>query len=113
MPGGTRNVIGNVLYGQHLYLPAVTYPTLASNVSGTNTAAVPGLIPGQLLMCQMQGPSGHIFLENAYVSAPGVVTFSWTTDTTGVSTGTVPVLMKVEGAENLSNGVASLPSSLT
>lgn len=113
MPGGTRPVLGNVLYGQHLYLPAVTYPTLATNASGTNTASVPGLIPGQLLIPQIQAPPAHLFLQNAYVSAPGVVTFGWDTDATGISTGSVAILLRVEGAENLSNGISTLPSSLT
>lgn len=112
MPGGTRAQLGNELFAQALYLAAVTFPTLATSASSTNTLTVPGVLVGDLLSWNMQAPPAHIFLENAYVSAPNVITFSWTTDATGISTGTVPLLLEVTRPENASLGLTSLPTQV-
>lgn len=113
MPGGNRSQQGNELFGQALYLPAVTYPTLGANASSTNTLTLSGVLPGDLLSWNLQAPAAHIFLENAYVSAVGVITFSWTTDSTGISTGSVPMIIEITRPENASLGLAALPSILT
>jgi hypothetical protein len=112
MPGGNRSQLGNELFAQALYLAAVTYPTLAANASGTNTVAIPGTLAGDILSWNLQAPPAHIFLENAYVSAPGVVTLSWTTDSTGIATGSVPVMFEVTRPENESLGLSALPSTV-
>lgn len=113
MPGGTRNQLGNELFGQMLYLPAVTFPTLTANQSSDNTASVPGVLPADLLGWNLQAPPAHIVLDNAYVSAAGVVTFRWSTDGTGVTGATVGVLIEVTRPENSSGGLTALPSSLS
>lgn len=113
MPGGNRSQQGNELFGQALYLPAVTFPTLTASNSSTNTLAAVGVLVGDLLSWNLQAPPAHIFLENAYVSAPGVITLSWTTDATGVTGGTVPMILEVTRPENASLGLSALPSVLT
>jgi hypothetical protein len=110
MPGGTRAQLGNELFAQAIYQVAVTYPTLGANASGTNTLPVAGVLPGDLLSWNLQAPPAHLFLENAYVSAAGVLTLSWTTDSTGISTGSVPIIFEVTRPENASLGLAALPT---
>jgi hypothetical protein len=112
MPGGTRSQLGNELFSQDLYLPAVTYPTLATNASGTNTAIVNGVLPGDSIGWNMQAPPAHLVLDNIYVSAANTLTILWSSDVTGISTGTVPLLLQVARPENASMGLASLPSSI-
>ena len=113
MPGGTRNQLGNELFGQMLYQASVTFPTLAANASGDNTFAVPGVLPGDMISWNLQAPPAHLILDNAYVSAAGVVTLRWSTDGTGVTGSTVAILMEVTRPENSSAGVTSFPSSLS
>jgi hypothetical protein len=95
MPGESDVSLGNEQLDTMLYFPSVTFPTLGSSASSTTTLSVPGVLPGDYLSMTMQTPPAHIFLENAYVSSNGVVTISWTTDTSGVSTSTVAVLGEV------------------
>jgi len=112
MPGGSRYQQGNEILDQVLYLPSVTYPTLAANTSGTNTISVVGALPLDLLSWNMQAPPAHVFLENMYVSAAGVVTASWTTDSTGISTGSVALVLSICRAENANLGTSALPQAL-
>src|SRR5579859_3038575 len=112
MPGGTRAQLGNELFAQQLYLPAVTFPTLAANASSDNTTSIPGVLPGDMISWNMQAPPAHIILDNAYVSAAGVVTLRWSTDGTGVTGATVPILIEVTRPENGSLGITNLPSSI-
>lgn len=112
MPGATRSTIGNILFEGAYYVAAVTYPTIATNAQGSNTLPFAGCLVGDILICNMQAPPAHLVLDNAYVSAPGVVTILWSTDVTGISTGTVPVLIRLARPENASQGVAALPSSV-
>ena len=113
MPGGTRSQLGNELFGQMTYQASVTFPTLAANASSDNTLSVPGVLPGDMISWNLQAPPSHIILDNAYVSAAGVVTFRWSTDGTGVTGSTVAILLEITRPENSSAGVTSLPSSLS
>lgn len=112
MPTGTRQQSGNELGGWALYLPAVTYPTLATNASGSNTFTLPGAQVGDVIGWNMQAPPAHLVLDNMYVSSANTVTVLWSTDVTGISTGTVAVLLDVSRPENASMGLAALPSNL-
>ena len=112
MPGGTRAQLGNELFAQTLYLPSVTFPTLAANASGTNTATVKGVLPGDLIGWNMQAPPAHLVLDNIYVSAADTISIVWSSDATGISTGSVAVLLEVTRPENGSLGITNLPSSL-
>jgi hypothetical protein len=113
MPGGTRAQLGNELFEQVLYLPTVPYPTLAANASSTNTLTVPGVLPLDVITFNMQAPPAHIFLENAYISAPNTVVITWTTDSAGISSGTMAVLITVDRAENAARGISGSPATLT
>lgn len=112
MPGGTRAQLGNELFSQMLYFSSVTFPTLAANASSTNTLSVSGVLAGDFIDCQLLTPPAHIFVENAYVSASGVVTFTWGTDGTGITGSTVAMLMEVTRPENASLGLSALPNSI-
>lgn len=112
MPTGTRDQIGNEIFEQAIYVPSVPFPTLAANASNTSTLAVAGALPGDVIGWNLQSPPAHIFLENAYVSAAGVLTLSWTTDSTGVTGSSVGVLFAVTRPENASMGLAALPPNV-
>lgn len=111
MPGGTRTQLGNELFGQALYLTGITFPTLAANASGDNTATVPGVLPGDLLSWNLQAPPSHLVLDNAYVSAANTVTFRWSTDGTGVTgASNLAMILEVTRPENAVLGLTALPN---
>lgn len=114
MPGGTRNQLGNEMFGQMLYLPAVTVPNLPANSTVTQTVAVPGVLAADLIAWNQQSSVAGISVENIFVSATGVLTFLWSNTTASAinSTPAQPFLLEVTRPENSSAGVASLPSSL-
>jgi hypothetical protein len=112
MPGAADIAVGNEKLDAIYYLSAVTYPTLAASASGTNTATLPGVLPNDFLSWSMQNPPAHIFLENIWVSAANTLTFSWTTDGTGVTGATVPILFEVVRATNANLGVSAIPSAI-
>lgn len=113
MLGGSLPQLGNELSETMAYLAAVTYPTLAANASGTNTLSNLGnVLPGDLVSWNLQGPPAHIFLENAYCSAAGVITLSWTTDSTGITTGSIGIVFAFTRAVNQSMGLTALPSQV-
>jgi len=113
MPGATRPQLGNELFGQMINVQAVTFPTLAANATGSNTLAVAGVLPGDMVSWNMQSPPLHLVLDNAFVSAAGVITILWSSDATGISTGTVQVLFEILRCENQSLGTAGFPTSLS
>lgn len=113
MPGGTRACLGNEQFEQMLYAASVTYPTLGANASGNNTFTLKGVLPGDLVSWNMQNPPAHLVLDNIYVSAADTLTIVWSSDGTGISTGTVAVLFGVARAENQSLGITNLPAQLT
>lgn len=113
MPGGTRAQLGNELFSQDLYLPTVAYPIVAANTLVDNTLAVAGVLPGDSLGWNLQSPPAHLALENAYVSAPGVITLRWSSDTSGITPGgTLAMLLQVARPENASLGLSALPASI-
>lgn len=113
MPGGTRSQMGNFLFEGAYYLPAVTFPTIATNAQGSNTLTLPGALVGDHITPNMQSPPAHLVLDNVYVSAPNTLTLLWSTDVTGISTATVAVLFRLARPENASLGLSALPSSVT
>jgi hypothetical protein len=112
MPAGNRSCLGNELFEQLVYLPAVTYPTLAANASGSNTTTIAGVLPGDLVSFNMQSPPAHLVVDNVYISAANTVTILWSSDSTGISTGTVALLLGIARWENSSLGVTAIPSNL-
>jgi hypothetical protein len=112
MPTGTRDQIGNEIFEQVIYVPAVTFPTIAADGSGTSTLTVPGVLPGDQVSWNMQAPPAHVFLANAYVSAANTLTLAWTSDSTGVSGSTMAVTFSVARPENASLGLSALPPNL-
>lgn len=112
MPGGTTLQRGNEVFDQMCYFAAVTFPTLATNASGTSTLAVAGTLVGDLISWNLQAPPLHLVCDNVYVSAAGTLTFQWGTDATGVTGATVAVLLSVCRYENISQGITSMPTQI-
>jgi len=112
MAGAADIAMGNEKMDMILYLPAVTFPTLAANVSGSNTVTVPGLLMLDCITWNMQAPPAHLTLDNAYVSAANTLTLLWGTDGTGVTGATVPLLLEVVRATNANLGSSALPSAI-
>lgn len=112
MAGGTQPQLGNEAFGQAVYSAAVTYPTLATNASGSNTFTLNGVLPGDIVGWNMQAPPAHLVMDNVYVSAANTLTILWSTDVTGISTGTVAVLFEIARPANASLGLSALPGSI-
>lgn len=112
MSTGTRAQLGNEIFAQACYLPSVTFPTLAANASGANTVAVAGVQSGDIIGWNMVSPPAHLILDNAYVSAPGVITLTWSSDATGIASATVAVLFEIVRPENASLGLSALPTNV-
>ena len=114
MPGGTRSQLGNELFSQDIYLSAAPYPIVAANGTTVGTIAVAGVLPGDSIGWNMQAPPAHLVLDNMYVSAPGVITALWSSDSVGITPGgTVALLLQVARPENSSLGLTALPSTIT
>ena len=111
MPG-TRAQLGNELFGQIIYIAAVTYPTLGANGSADNTLTVPGVLIGDMISWNVQALPSHLVINNVYASASNTLTIRWGTDATGISTGSIGVVFEILRAENQSLGLAGLPTSL-
>jgi hypothetical protein len=99
MPGSNRVAYGNEIYDT-VVSTTCTYPTLAANASGSNTQNIAGVQVGDLFSWNMQAPPAHLVLDNVYCSAPGVITTLWSTDSTGISTGSVTVNFEIVRPEN-------------
>lgn len=112
MPGKSLMAYGNELIDSVLYLPSVTFPTLAANASSDTTVALPGVLPLDCISWNMQTPPLHLTIDNIYVSAPNTLTIRWGTDATGVSTATVAVLFEVVRADGANLGIQALPGAL-
>lgn len=112
MPGKSLQSSGNLQIDTALYQPAVTFPTLAANASGSNTLTVPGVLPNDLISWNMQAPPAHLVLDNVYVSAPNVLTLLWSSDATGISTATVPVIFGVSRIDGANLGLSAFPAAL-
>lgn len=112
MPGPSDIQYGNEKFDLVMNFAAVTYPTLAANASSTTTLSVPGTLALDVCTFTMVAPPAHLFLDNVYVSSPGVVTITWSTDGTGISTGTVQVLGTVTRPTNGNLGAGVLPSAI-
>jgi len=112
MPGKSNVSLGNLALDTMVYVAAVTYPTIAANGQGSNTLTIPGLQALDLISWNMQNPPAHLALDNIYVSAPNTATILWSTDSAGVSTGTVAVLFEICRVAESNLGTQAIPSAL-
>lgn len=112
MPAKSGLSYGNLSIDTMLYLPSVTYPTLGANASGSNTFPVPGVQPLDMFSWNMQNPPAHLVLDNICCLAPGVITILWSTDATGISTGSVAVLLDLSRVDGANLGTQVIPSAL-
>ena len=114
MPGSSNVVRGNLQFSQVLYLPLVTVPNLAANVTATQTVTVNGVQVGDFVFVNQQSTVAGISVENVFVSAANTVTMLWSNTTIAAVNGTAPqpFLIKVERPENMTGGLVSLPSAV-
>jgi hypothetical protein len=112
MPTGTRAQLGNAIFDMVIYVPSVTYPTIAASLFATNTVTIPGLVVGDVVSFNVQGLPAHLALENAYVSAANTLTMTWSTDSSGISTGSCAILFEIIRPENETLGLSFLPQNL-
>ena len=118
MPGATRVATGNELFDTLCYLGSVTYPTLAASASSLTTVSMPGLQLGDCISWNLvQNSAGtvpplHLQIDNIYVTA-NTLNILWGTDGTGISTGSVGLLIEVIRGENtVDGGLTALPSAI-
>lgn len=112
MPGKATIAYGNELLDSVVYIPAVTFPTLATNASATSTLVIQGTLPGDCISWNMQAPPAHLVLDNVYVSAANTLTITWSTDVTGITGATVAVLFEVVRVDGANLGIATFPSAV-
>ena len=116
MPASSRVQLGNALFEQVCYLPAVTPPaTITSGVITSQNVAVPGAAIGDFVSWNiLNALANGISVANGYVSAPGVCTFAWTAEGSTVSGApAVPFLVCLLRPENASMGLSFLPTNVT
>ena len=112
MPSAMDIPYGNEKLSVLLYLPSVTYPTMAGGASATSTFTIPGVLPLDCLSWNAQNPPAHLVVDNMYVSSANTVTVLWGTDSTGITTGTIAFVMDVVRATNANLGSSALPSAI-
>ena len=113
MPGASDVQYGNEKFDLVLNFNNVTFPTLAANASSTNTLSVPGCLPLDVCTMTMIAPPAHLFLDNCYVSAAGVLTITWSTDGTGVTgASNLQLIGTITRATNANLGTSVLPSAI-
>jgi hypothetical protein len=112
MPGKAIYSLGNLIIDTAVYLPAAAYPTIAASGIGTTTITIPGVQPLDIISWNVQGLPAHLALENVYVSALNTAVFTWSTDTSGISAGTVPVMLEITRADGANLGTSILPTTL-
>jgi hypothetical protein len=112
MPGASDQALGNIKNNLVVYNGAVTFPTLATNASGTSTLTINGVLPLDLIGWNMQAPPAHLILDNAYVSSANTVTLTWSSDATGITGATVAVLFTVDRPTNANLGASALPTAI-
>ncbi len=109
MPGKAIYSLGNLILDTAVYLPAAAYPTIAASGIGTTTITIPGVQPLDIISWSVQGLPAHLALENVYVSALNTAVFTWSTDTSGISAGTVPIMLEITRADGANLGTSVLP----
>lgn len=115
MPGSATAQRGNELFAQMLYLPLVTVPNLAANVTATQAFTVNGVQIGDLISWNQLTTVAGISVENVFVSAANTMTFLWSNTTVAAVNGTPPqpFLIEVTRSENYPvGGLAGLPSAI-
>lgn len=113
MPGGTRQQLGNELFGQALYFPAFLPPaTITTAVVTSQTVTVSGVQVGDILSWNIVAPTSNLVsIANMYVSAPNTVIIGWSTEGATISNLVAQqLLIEVTRPENASLGLTALPT---
>jgi len=111
MAGKSNVSLGNLSLDTMLSVSA-TYPTLSTNASNTSTVTVPGVLLYDMVSWNMYAPPAHLTVDNIYVSSANTLTILWGTDATGISTGSVTLLLGVTRVAEANLGLSQLPAAL-
>jgi len=111
MAGKSNISLGNLVLDSMLSVSA-TYPTLATNASSSTTVTVPGVLLYDMVSWNMYAPPAHLVIDNIYVSSANTLTILWGTDATGISTGSVTLLLGVTRVAEANLGLSQLPAAL-
>lgn len=113
MPASTLSR-GNVLYDTMLQATITPPATITTGTQTQTTTTIVGLLVGDLISWnQTSFTNALVSVTNMYVSAPGVLTSNWTTEgTTQTGVAAQTFLIEVLRYENISQGIATLPTQL-
>jgi len=111
MAGKSNISLGNLSLDTMLSVSA-TYPTLSANASGTSTVTVPGVLLYDMISWNMLTPPAHLVVDNIYVSSANTLTILWSSDATGISTGSITLLLGVTRVAEANLGLSQLPAAL-
>lgn len=112
MPSKFIQAGGNELIDTVIYQPALAYPTLAAGAIGSTTQTILGVQPLDCISWTILGLPAHLALENIYVSAINTITSTWSSDASGISSGTVPALLEVVRVDGANLGTSVIPQNI-
>ena len=113
MPGGTTEVGGNTKLQQMLGL-TVTTPSVNANTSTTQTFALPGVLPYDLVDAQSQSHTAGLSIGSSWCAANNVITVQFI-NSTGTTIGAVSnyqLIVSVTRYENANLGFSSFPQAI-
>jgi hypothetical protein len=115
MPAGTRAQLGNLLFEQALYFPALVPPgTITTAVVTPQNVTVIGVLPGDLVSWNLIAPTDvKLSIANMYVSAANTLVIGWSTEGATISGAAAQqILLSVARPENASLGLTALPANV-
>jgi hypothetical protein len=112
MPFGSQYPQGNISFIGAIYLPTVTVPNVNANSTANQNVTVTGAVVGDMIFWNWLGSVTGLNLDNVYVSAKDVLTFTWTNNTTSniTSTAAQPIQFLQVRPALVSYGVTALPT---
>jgi hypothetical protein len=113
MPGKFLQAAGNELLDTVIYVPALSYPTIPAGGIVSTTQTIVGLQPLDCISWTVLGLPAHLALENIYVSALNTITSTWSSDGSGISSGTVQALLEVVRVDGANLGVSVIPQTIS
>jgi len=112
MPSKFIQAAGNEILDTVIYVPALAYPTVAASGITSTTQTIVGVMPLDCISWTVLGLPAHLALENIYVSAINTITSTWSSDTTGIASGTVPALLEVVRVDGANLGTSIIPQTI-
>ena len=112
MPGKYMIAAGNEIIDTVVYVPALSYPTISAGGIASATQTITGVQPLDCFSWTVLGLPAHLALENIYVSAANTITSTWSSDGSGIASGTVAALLEVVRVDGANLGLSVFPQSV-